>query len=57
MIPGNIKAISDLKEFKQKVKMWEPENCPCKLCKVHVLDLGFVTLYEKSINLFHISLL
>ena len=46
MIPGNIKAISDLKEFKQKVKVWTPENCPCKLCKVYVLNLGFVTLYE-----------
>ena len=46
MIPGNIKAISDLKEFKQKVEVWTPENCPCKLCKVYVPNLGFGTLYE-----------
>ena len=46
MIPGNIKAICDLKEFKQKVEVWTPENCPCKLCKVYVPNLGFVPLYE-----------
>ena len=46
MIPGNIKVISDLKDFKEKISDWVPDNCPCRLCKEYIQHLGFVTLYE-----------
>ena len=45
MLPQNIKEISDLKDFKHKIKTWVPNNCVCRLCKVYVSNLGFVTLH------------
>ena len=43
MLPQNIKEISDLKDFKHKIKTWVPKNCVCRLCKVYVSN--FVTLH------------
>ena len=46
MIPEEIKRISDFNDFKKNISEWVPENCPCRLCKEYVPELGFVTLYE-----------
>ena len=40
LIPDKIKA-SPLAVFQSKVKSWSIGNCPCRLCKVLVQDLGF----------------
>ena len=31
IIPGNIKKASSFTIFKNKIKSWVPEGCPCKL--------------------------
>ena len=46
MIPENIKIISNLNDFKKNIATWLPDNCPCRLCKDYIPNLGFVTLYE-----------
>ena len=46
MIPENIKVISDLNKFKEKISAWVPNNCLCRLCMDYIPNLGFVTLYE-----------
>ena len=46
MLPAEIKSLSTLEEFKTKVNGWVPNNCPCRLCKVYINGLGFVTLFE-----------
>ena len=46
MIPDNLKKILDLNIFKKEITSWVPNNCQCRLCKVFVPNLGFVTLYE-----------
>ena len=46
MVPNEIKALATLEEFKTKIKSWQPENCPCRLCKTYVHQVGFVTLFE-----------
>ena len=33
MIPQSFKTITDLDEFKMKIRTWVPENCVCRLCK------------------------
>ena len=33
MVPEEIKAISTLEEFKNKISKWVTNNCPCRLCK------------------------
>ena len=46
MLPENIKQITDLDTFKREVKNLVPDNCPCRLWKDFVPQLGFVTLFE-----------
>ena len=42
MPPDDYKDIDDLNTFKSKIKNWRPENCPCRLCKVDINNIGFV---------------
>lgn len=42
MIPSNIKTSETLQEFKSKIKKWNPESCPCRLCKPYINGLGFI---------------
>ena len=42
LIPDEIKASSNLVEFKNKIKKWKPNKCPCRLCKTYVVGLGFI---------------
>ena len=46
MLPGNLKTITSLEEFKQKISEWVPKNCACRLCKKYVQNLGFVSVQE-----------
>ena len=41
-LPLTIKAAHDLKEFKNLIKSWIPEACPCRLCKKYVGGLGYI---------------
>ena len=42
MVPSNIKDLNNLSAFKQAIKKWKPENCPCRLCKTYIPNLGFI---------------
>ena len=42
MLPENIKESKTLEEFKNKVKLWKPTNCTCRLCKTFIPQLGFI---------------
>ena len=42
LLPYKIKHASTLPAFKTKIKFWTINNCPCRLCKIFVKDLGFV---------------
>ena len=44
IIPKTIKEASSLTIFKNKIKNWVPEDCPCRLCKDYVQGLGFVSV-------------
>ena len=46
MLPEKLKACKSLDEFKNSIKSWTPENCPCELCKIFVQGLGYVVLSE-----------
>ena len=46
MVPENLKGLTDLNDFKNKIKLWLPRNCACRLCKDYIQYLGFATLYE-----------
>ena len=46
MVPEYLKRLTDLDDFKNKIKEWIPQNCVCRICKDYVLNLGFASLYE-----------
>ena len=41
-VPTDIKSSATLAIFKQRIKTWIPESCPCRLCKIYVQNLGFI---------------
>ena len=42
ILPRDIRNSESLSEFIFKVKLWKPEGCTCRLCKVYVNNLGFI---------------
>ena len=46
MLPERFKNILTIEKFKQEIKKWIPENCPCRLCREYIRGLGFVTLFD-----------
>ena len=57
IVPDYLKKSDSFEEFKLKIKLWNPENCPCRLCKrflplrtfYHFL-IPFSTLAHQSFN-------
>ena len=52
LTPVKIKHASTLSAFQAKIRSWTINNCPCRLCKTFVKDLGFVEdfLHSGSYN-------
>ena len=46
MLPEKLKVCSSLAEFKNSIKSWTPNNCPCSLCKNYVKNVGYIEVYE-----------
>ena len=42
LLPSDIKSADNLQSFQTKIKNWNCENCPCRLCKVLIGGLGFI---------------
>ena len=36
LVPNEYKTVESLEDSKSKIKTWNPENCPCRLCKTYV---------------------
>ena len=43
-VPSHIKESSTLTDFKRKLKQWQLNACPCRLCKDYVQNLGFTNI-------------
>ena len=42
LVSNEYKTIELLADFKAKIKTWVSENCPCKLCKTYIHQIGFI---------------
>ena len=42
IIPTGLKSVASLNIFKTKIKLWKPQNCPCKLCKMYISGVGYM---------------
>ena len=36
-----VRSVPNVSVFKNRIKKWKPENCPCRLCKTYISRLGF----------------
>ena len=41
-IPAEIKNKESLDGFKREIKKWKPVECPCRICRIFVPNLGFI---------------
>ena len=47
LVRSNLKEISDLDQLKKAIKQWKTEDCPCRLCKGFVQNVGFEVVMKK----------
>ena len=54
LIPSDIRSPNSLEIFKEKVKFWTTDKCPCTLCKTYIgnVDYSLLLLYYLVIYLF-----
>ena len=45
LVSDKIKNASSLLVFKSRIKTSTTDNCPCRLCKTFVKDLGFIEVF------------
>ena len=43
-VPDQIKHCGSLSKFKHFIKSWSSSDCPCRLCKKNVTQVGFISL-------------
>ena len=41
-IPSDLKEAESIEVFKSRIKNWIPDNCPCRLCKTYIHNVGFI---------------
>ena len=44
IIPDEIRESVSLEIFRQKIKLWKPDSCPCRICKKYIANVGFVNI-------------
>ena len=42
ILPDRLENVTSLEAFKIQIKKWKLQNCPCRLCRVYVQNVGFV---------------
>ena len=42
LVPNEMKNLVSLTAFKTAIKKWKTTNCPCRLCKNYIPQVGFV---------------
>ena len=44
--PTELKEVKPLSAFKSRIKTWWPQNCPCRLCKRYLPNIGNLGLFH-----------
>ena len=53
-LPPEYKLANSLNIFKRKIKKWKGENCPCRLRKTYLRELGATFSFPVSIIIYNI---
>ena len=46
LVPEKMRYTDSQKRFKSKIKTWKPKNCPCRICKNYIPNVGFLETFE-----------
>ena len=41
-LPNDLKNKESVSSFKKAIKKWKPEQCPCRLCKTYLQNIGYL---------------
>ena len=44
LVPNELRNVSNFGTFKAEIRKWKPPNCPCRLCKNYIRNIGFVNI-------------
>ena len=50
-VPNNVKNCSSLNKFKNSIKSWKPDECPCRLCKKYIAQVGLIWFTSTFCNI------
>ena len=42
LVPDDIKKSKSITEFKKRIRSWKPNDCPCRMCKRYIANIGFI---------------
>ena len=42
LLPSEFKDLNTVSAFKAAIRKWKPNNCPCRLCKTYIGNVGFI---------------
>ena len=42
LFPSDFRNANSLEIFKEKIKFWTTDKCPCRLCKTYIGNVGFI---------------
>ena len=42
LVAFDIRDYTTKQFFRQKIKKWKPDRCPCRLCKKYITNLGLL---------------
>ena len=45
VLPNNLKRLELVEAFKSRIKGWVPENCPCRIRKPYICQVGFIQIH------------
>jgi len=46
IVPRDIKNSETLSRFKNKIRSWSPDECPCRLCEVYLHGVGYTNIVQ-----------
>ena len=49
-IPFELRKASSYQIFRSEIKQWRPTNCPCRLCKNYIGNLGFINTSSQLVR-------
>ena len=50
LVLTDLNSVPNVNHFKSKIKHWKCTECPCKLCKTYLTNMGYYNVSSKSIK-------